>query len=385
MTEPFADAIVVAAGASSRMGGADKLLADVGGRPLLAWSVEAMAAAQSVRRVIVVAAPAQVGVLTEADWLHAIDATVVGGGQTRSQSVLAGLNASAADVVLVHDGARPLVTPALADAVAHAAVQHGAAIPAVPLSDSLKSTDGEAVLGSVERGGLALAQTPQAARRRLLLDAFAAAGDRSFTDEAGLLEAHGVRVVTVPGEVGNIKVTRVDDLEVVRAMAAVRSGSTLAQTGFGRDNHQFGRGDGLWLGGVLISDAPRLHGHSDGDVALHALSTALLSAAGMGDVGRLFPATDAATAGAPSSKLLRETVAQLAAAGWRPASASIALLGARPRLGGRRLDEMREVIAGLLGLAVDGVAVTASTGNLSGDEGSGRAISATALVSVARA
>jgi 2-C-methyl-D-erythritol 4-phosphate cytidylyltransferase / 2-C-methyl-D-erythritol 2,4-cyclodiphosphate synthase len=384
MDGAFADAIVVAAGSSQRMGGVDKLGATLAGRPVLAWSVQSMAAARTVRRVVVVAAPDRVEALSAAEWLRAAPATVVVGGETRSASVLAGVRACHAEVVLVHDGARPLVSPALVDAVAVAAAEHGAAIPTFPISDSLKTLTGTTVTAGIGREGLVGAQTPQGARRELLLDAFAAAGGRSFSDEAGLLQAHGVAVVAVPGEATNIKVTRPDDLELVRAIALSRSGAAVARTGFGQDSHQFGRADGLYLGGTFIAEAPRLHGHSDGDVALHAIATALLAGAGLGDLGRLFPSDDSTTAGAESADLLREAVARVATAGWAPFSVQLALLGSRPRLGSVRLDAMRAAIATLLALEPEGIAVTASTSNLIGAEGRGLGISATALVTVVR-
>lgn len=152
--------------------------------------------------------------------------------------------------------------------------------------------------------------------------------------------------------------------------------------GMGHDSHQFGPADGLWLGGVLIEESPRLFGHSDGDVALHALATAVLSACGLGDIGRLFPADDEANKDASSSTLLAEAVARAAQAGWRPGAAQVALVGARPRLGGERLEEIGTRIAALLGLAPAAVGVTASTGNLSGPEGAGLALSANALVTM---
>jgi 2-C-methyl-D-erythritol 4-phosphate cytidylyltransferase/2-C-methyl-D-erythritol 2,4-cyclodiphosphate synthase len=382
MDGAFADAVIVAAGSSQRMGGVDKLGAILAGRPLLAWSVESLAAARSVRSVVVVAAPDRVKALSVADWMRAVPATVVVGGETRSASVLAGVRACHAEVVLVHDGARPLVSSALADAVAVAAAEHGAAIPTIPISDSLKTLTGATVNTGNGREGLVGAQTPQAARRALLLEAFAAADGRSFSDEAGLLQAHGVAVVAVPGEATNLKVTRPGDLELVRAIALARSGSAIARTGFGQDSHQFGRADGLYLGGIFIGEAPRLHGHSDGDVALHAIATGLLAAAGLGDLGRLFPSDDPATAGADSADLLREASARVATLGWMPSSVQLALLGARPRLGSARLEAMRVAIAKLLALESEAIAVTASTGNLIGAEGHGLGISATALVTV---
>jgi 2-C-methyl-D-erythritol 4-phosphate cytidylyltransferase/2-C-methyl-D-erythritol 2,4-cyclodiphosphate synthase len=375
----FADAVIVAAGGSTRMGGVDKMAELLGGRSLLQWSVEQMAAAQSVARVVVVARPERVDELAVTPWLSA--ATVVVGGERRSDSVRAGVAAATAEVVLVHDGARPLASPALADAVAAAAAEHGAAVPVLPVVDSLKR-DGGATLGaSIERDGLVRTQTPQGARRQLLLDAMAAAGDEAFPDEAALLESRGIVVATVPGEPQNVKVTLPEDLEMVRALARGR-GET--RFGLGQDSHGFGPDLGLWLGGVEIEGAPRLYGHSDGDVVLHAVATAILSATGNGDLGRLFPASDTKTTGIASTDLLREAVARAETGGWAIESAQVSVVGARPKLGGQRLDAMARSVADLLVVRRDSVAITASTGNLNGAEGAGRVISATALVGVHR-
>ena len=383
MNERFADAVVVAAGASRRMGGADKLEVDLGGKPLLAWSIAALKAASSVRRLIVVTGAERLDGLARQSWFVASGATLIAGGEQRSDSVRLGVNAADADVVLVHDGARPLVSPALADSVAAAAAEHGAAIPVIPVADSLKTTSGGQIGAALDRDGLAAAQTPQGARRQLLLDAFDASTGRAYTDEAGLLQAHGVEVVPVAGEIANIKVTRPDDLELVRTIVAGRRAET--RTGYGQDGHQFGRNDGLWLGGLLIAEAPRLHGHSDGDAVLHALTTALLSTVGAGDIGRLYPAGEASTSGISSAQMLGRAIDLVAAAGWRPAAVGLSIVGARPRLGSVRLEEMRQRVAELVAVDPAAVSITASTGNLSGAEGGGRAIAATALVTVARA
>jgi 2-C-methyl-D-erythritol 2,4-cyclodiphosphate synthase len=138
------------------------------------------------------------------------------------------------------------------------------------------------------------------------------------------------------------------------------------------------------LGGLEISGAPRLYGHSDGDVVLHALATAILSACGLGDLGRLFPPSDRSTAGIASGALLSEALSRAAAAGWRVERAQLSIVGARPRFGGARLDEMRDAIAAMLGSGSGSVAISASTGNLSGPEGAGLVIRATALVTVHR-
>ncbi len=391
MNGRFADAVIVAAGTSSRMGGLDKLTEPLLDRPLLAWSIEAMARAQSVGRIVVVTQQAQLVNLRGAVWLPEVAdgrVDVVAGGEHRSDSVRAGVAATEASVVLVHDGARPLASSALADSVAHAAAEHGAAVPAVAVIDSLKRASAGAVEGSVDRVGIVRAQTPQGARRKLLIDAFDKAAGAAYTDEAALLEAAGVPVVTIPGEAANIKVTDISDLEIVRAIAAARAGrggtgAEPVRFGFGEDTHGFGPEDGLMLGGLLIADAPRLYGHSDGDVVLHALATAILSACGLGDLGRLFPSNDSRTMGIASTELVEEVMRRATAAGWSVDRVQVSLVGSRPHLGGR-LDEMSGRVAALVGVAVDDVAVIASTGNLSGAEGAGRVLRASALVTVIR-
>jgi 2-C-methyl-D-erythritol 4-phosphate cytidylyltransferase / 2-C-methyl-D-erythritol 2,4-cyclodiphosphate synthase len=384
VADQYADAVVVAAGSSRRMGGADKLEAPILGSSLLRLAVESMAAAQSIRRVVLVVAPQKVDRMRSVGWLLESKLTVVAGGDRRTDSVLAGLRATDADVVLVHDGARPLASPALTDSVAGAAARHGAAVPVIPVVDSLKRASNGRLAGGVDRDGFVRAQTPQGARRTLLLDAYAAAGGADFSDEAALLDSHGVPVATVPGEAFNIKVTEPADLDLVRAIATARAGHAESRVGFGQDSHQFGPGDGLWLGGVLFEGWPRLHGHSDGDVALHALATALLAASGLGDLGRLFPDSDRSTLGAPSARLLADAIDRTREAGWQAASVQVSLVGARPRLGAERLERIRARIAELTAVGQESVAVVASSGNLSGDEGAGRAISASAVVTMVR-
>jgi len=382
MSEPFADAVVVAAGYSRRMGGIDKLRADLGGRPLLAWSVAAMRAAAAVRDVLVVANPDRVETLAAEPWLRALDVRVIAGGARRQDSVAAGVRAAAAEVVLVHDGARPFVTPGLVDSVATTARDQGAAIPVLAMADSLKRLDGDWVVGGAPREGVGRAQTPQAARRSLLLAAVDgyADGPEVFGDEAELLARAGTSVLAVPGEVANVKVTHAADIALARAIAG--AGSPVPRYATGRDSHPFGPEDGLRLGGIELPDAPRLWGHSDGDAALHAICDALLAAAGQGDLGRAFPAGDPATRGIDSRELLRHVVGRLGAAGATPSSVDLTITAARPHLGGARLERMRAVIAELTLLPMGAVSVKAATGNLAGDEGGGRVISASALAGV---
>jgi 2-C-methyl-D-erythritol 2,4-cyclodiphosphate synthase len=185
-------------------------------------------------------------------------------------------------------------------------------------------------------------------------------------------------VYAIPGEPSNLKVTTPDDLG--RAELTLL-GRTPARIGFGDDSHPFGPGGPLALGGISIDDAPRLHGHSDGDVALHALADALLGAAGLGDLGRIFPAGPATPEGIASRELVGEVVRRLAAVGLRPAQIDLTIVAARPRLGDR-LEAMRTAIAALAGLPADRVNVKASTGNLAGAEGAGRGIAARAVATV---
>ena len=379
----YADAIIVAAGSSRRMGGEDKSDASIEGRPALRWAIDAMRGATSVRRVIVVTAADRMHDLQQQAWIQDAAVTVVVGGPRRQDSVASGVRVADGAVVLVHDAARPLATSGLIDRVAEAAAMHGAAIPVLPVIDSLKEVTDGLVTSAADRSRLFRAQTPQGARRELLtaaIDAFADGPDL-FGDEQELLARHGVPVVTVPGESAALKITEPLDLDIVRAIAH----GPLTQPvryAWGTDSHPFGSLDGLRLAGLDIPEAPRLHGHSDGDAALHAVCDGLLAAARMGDLGRLFPATDAGTRDIDSRELLRHVVVRLGQAGLQPASLDLTIIGARPRLGGARLGRMRTILADLLGTDEAGVAVQASTGNLSGDEGAGRTISATALVGV---
>jgi len=383
----IADAVVVAAGRSARMEGTDKLLADIGGRPLLAWTLAAFEAAPEVGRIVVTTAPDRVDALAAADWLPAKVHAIVAGGDRRQASVAAGV-AALGDVpdervVLVHDGARPLVSGQTIGDVARAAAGHGAAIPVVPVSETLKRIDGDLVGSTVDRTDLAAAQTPQGVRAGILRAAYATyppAGPDTWTDEAALLEACTIPVHVVIGDPGNLKVTVLADLDRVRAALA---GAVTSRTGIGHDSHPFGPGSGLALGGLVIEAAPRLHGHSDGDAALHAVCDALLGAAGLGDLGRLFPAGPETPAGIVSSKLLDEVRERVEADGWRVAGLDLTIVAARPRLGAY-LEPMRDGIAGRLGLASGQVNVKASSGNLDGPEGAGRSISALAIATLER-
>jgi 2-C-methyl-D-erythritol 4-phosphate cytidylyltransferase/2-C-methyl-D-erythritol 2,4-cyclodiphosphate synthase len=386
-----ADAIIVAAGASTRMGGTDKLLVLIDGRPLLAHTIAAFERLEDVGSVVVVTTDERRRALMAGGWVDPTRTTFVDGGERRQDSVRAGFAAlervspdRAGDrVVLVHDGARPMVRPSLVAEVIEAAEREGAAVPVVPVSDTIKRVAGDRIEATVDRSELVAAQTPQGVRRALLRDALARslAGDGTWTDEAALLEACGIAVHVVPGDPANLKVTVGDDLE--RVTSLLGGDGAVRRTGIGQDSHPFGPGEPLRLGGIPIPGAPALHGHSDGDVALHAVADALLGAAGMGDLGRLFPAGPDTPRGIASRELLAEVARQLTAAGWRISSVDLTIVGSRPRLAGL-LDSMRDAIAGTIGVPGDVISVKASSGNLAGMEGAGRGISANAVAGIER-
>ncbi len=383
---PTADVVIVAAGSSTRMAGVDKVTVPIAGRPLLAWTIAPFVGDAEIGRIVVVAAPSRVEELRDAPWVPE-QAVVVPGGERRQASVAAGVaelvraGAAADRVILVHDAARPAIRGDVIRRVVEATAAHGAAIPAVPMVETLKRVAEDGTIdATVDRAAMWAAQTPQGVRLGILRDAwdrFPPDGADVFTDEAALLEACTIPVHVVPGDPDNIKVTHPSDLG--RAASILAAGG--ARVGFGADSHPFGPDAGLSLGGIVVADAPRLWGHSDGDVVLHAVADALLGAAGLGDLGRLFPADASTPRGVDSAELLGSVVQRVRAAGWAPAGLDVTIVAARPRLGSR-LDLIRDRLADLTGLPASSVNVKASSGNLSGDEGAGRSISAHAVATL---
>jgi 2-C-methyl-D-erythritol 4-phosphate cytidylyltransferase/2-C-methyl-D-erythritol 2,4-cyclodiphosphate synthase len=391
-----ADVVVVAAGASQRFG-SDKLDVEIDGRPLLAWTIDALAESPLVDRIVVVTSPDRLERIRTAPWLSSKVAKVVPGGPRRRESVAAGIGAvseldatppdeAGERVVLVHDGARPLVTPALIESVIEAVRTHGAAVPLLPIGETVKrvAPDGR-IVETLDRAELAVAQTPQGATLGIFghaLDEQARNASADFTDEAALLEACRIAVHAIPGDPSNLKVTLPGDLARVEGVIAGRPpAAPPVRVGLGFDSHPFGPGSPLRLGGVPIEGAPRLSGHSDGDVALHAVAGAILGAGGLGDLGRLFPAGPATPQGIASSELLADVVDRAAAAGLRVANVDMTIVAARPSLAAS-LPAMGRRVAELLGVEPHLVNVKASTGNLAGMEGAGRGISAQAVVTL---
>jgi 2-C-methyl-D-erythritol 4-phosphate cytidylyltransferase/2-C-methyl-D-erythritol 2,4-cyclodiphosphate synthase len=399
------DVVLVAAGSGTRMGGTDKSLISVAGAPLLRWSLDALQAHPSVRRVVLVTAAERVHAYGSLSWIPSKVTQIATGGDSRSASVLAGLTALRADVIAVHDAARPGLSRELLDRL-FAACGSDASAPTLPLSDSFVQVQGEGTnrvrAGSLPRETAAAVQTPQCFAGqhldRMISEIGTLLASKSPpTDETSVLERIGVTVHLVDGDARLRKLTDSSDLPVMEALlssGASSVGGRLAEianalgaraslaslrVGFGDDVHPVGTSGELRLGGVHFPESPALTGHSDGDVVLHATADALLGAANLGDLGRLFPATDATPRGVDSGDLLREVVQRTTAAGLTPHWIELTITARSPRLADR-LPEMGERIAALVGLPASSVSVKASTGNLIGDEGAGRAVRCTVLL-----
>lgn len=305
----------------------------------------------------------------------------VGGGATRQESVRLGLESLidfAPEFVLIHDAARPFVDRAVIDRVLDALADRPGAIPALPVTDTLKrGAAGGAVAATVDRDGLFRAQTPQGFRFAAILDAHRRAVGATMTDDAQVAESAGLAVALVAGGEDNVKLTTPEDM--VRAEHRF-AGET--RTGFGFDVHRFGPGDHVTLCGVRVPFAAGLEGHSDADVALHALTDALLGAISRGDIGEHFPPSDPQWRGAASDAFLRHAAALASAIGGRIVNLDVTIVCEQPRIGPHR-RAMIERIAAITGIAPDRVAVKATTTERLGFTGRGEGIAAQAVATVA--
>ncbi|MDE2017535.1 MAG: bifunctional 2-C-methyl-D-erythritol 4-phosphate cytidylyltransferase/2-C-methyl-D-erythritol 2,4-cyclodiphosphate synthase [Hyphomicrobiales bacterium] len=362
--------LVVAAGRGARLGaGVPKQYLPLGGRPMLARTLSRLLRAAPAARARVVIHPddapsyaAALGGLPDALRTR-LDAPAHGGA-TRQSSVRAGLEAMArdggAEIVLIHDAARCFVDAPLVARAVDAARAHGAAVPAVRLQDAVARLQESGVGAFVDRESMRIVQTPQAFAFGAILDAHRAAaraGRDDFADDGAVAAYAGLRVAPFEGDAGNVKVTTPADYEAARARLLAAGD---VRTGQGYDVHAFGPGDHVWLGGVRIAHDRGLVGHSDADVALHALCDALYGALGDGDIGAHFPPTDARWRGAASEVFLRHAAGRVAARGAAVTHVDVTIVCEAPKIGPRR-DDIRAMIAATLGVAIDRVGVKATT------------------------
>lgn len=367
----FVSALIAAGGRGLRLG-ADrpKQFLEVGGRSMLEASVQALAASDRINEIIVALPEDHLADVRKAWSGTAKPITFVAGGPRRQDSVANAFASSSprADVILIHDAARPFVTPDVIGRAIDGARTHGAAIAAIAVRDTVKQA-GEAVGDgsrpvrvTIPRESVFLAQTPQAFRRDVLARALEEGRSVDATDEAMLVERLGLPVHVVEGDPRNVKITTPGDLAAAQAASstAAVAQTSLMRIGTGYDLHRLVAGRPLILAGVTIPFESGLDGHSDADVVCHAVTDAVLGAAALGDIGRLFPDTDPQWKDANSIALLKGAMARVQAAGYRVSNVDVTVIAQQPKLL-RYLDQMRANLAAALDVDAGAVSVKGKT------------------------
>jgi 2-C-methyl-D-erythritol 4-phosphate cytidylyltransferase / 2-C-methyl-D-erythritol 2,4-cyclodiphosphate synthase len=386
----YVTAIIAAGGRGLRLGGArPKQLLEIGGLAVLERSVTTFLAHPSIDDVVV-ALPEEL-VADPPAYLRSATKPlrVVAGGARRQDSVANAFRAigERAEIVVIHDAARPFASAALIGRTIAAAAESGAALAALASPDTVKQGEDGLVRATLPRDSIFLAQTPQAFRRDVLRDALALGETGAdATDEAALAERAGHEVRLVEGEVSNIKITTAEDLVLARAIAEIAGGAApragrparTGRAGIGYDLHRLVEGRPLILGGIAIPFNRGLAGHSDADAVCHAITDAILGAAGAGDIGRHFPDTDPQWKDASSLDLLRRAAAIVGERGLEVGNVDASIVAERPKLA-PFVDAMRASLAGALGISVDRVSIKGKTNEGVGALGRGEAIAVHAV------
>lgn len=375
--------LIVAAGSGARLGRGDpKALVPLAGRPLLAWTLDAVAPVPFSR--VVVAAPEDR--LAEFRRIVGGRGSVVAGGSTRSASVRLGVAALAptdSDIVAIHDAARPLVTAEEVAAVLEAAERGGAAAAATAAVDTIKRVERGSILETLDRAQIYGSATPQAFRFELLHRALS---EGDATDEAALCESLGIPVTVVPVSRLSFKITTPVDLELAEAVLAARGGgearSMTQRIGIGFDAHPFVAGRKLLLGGVAIPHGAGLEGHSDGDALLHALTDAVLGAAALGSIGDHFPPSDPTWKDADSATFLGRARELAAERGFTVSNVDAIVIAEEPKIA-PHVGAIRARIAVILGVEAGAVSVRGTSSNGLGFTGRGDGLAAMAVVMLA--
>ncbi len=386
--------IIVAAGASSRMGGEDKQFAELGGMPVVEHSLRTFAQCEMVERIALVVsgtnADRGLELVSDPDYEKA--AACVPSGPRRQDSVRAGMVllediGSRAEYVAVHDGARPFVDRPMIERGLAAAQAVGAAVAAVPVNDTIKSCGSNGIVTeTLDRDALRAAQTPQVFRTDVLRAAHDSVTD-DVTDDASMVEKGGGLVAVFDGDKENIKITTPDDLVQARLIAARRTGvdplKGQQRWGTGFDGHRLTLGGPLRLGGVDVPFDRRLEGHSDGDVLMHAVASAILGAAALGGLGSHFPPNDEKNAGMDSAIILRRCAEMALDRGWVVSHLDATIVAQRPRLSGH-LDEMAAKIAKAAKIERAFVNVKVTSTDAVGAIGAGQGIAAQAVATLSK-
>jgi 2-C-methyl-D-erythritol 4-phosphate cytidylyltransferase/2-C-methyl-D-erythritol 2,4-cyclodiphosphate synthase len=379
-------AILVAAGKGLRAGPGDlKQFRSLDGVPLLARAAWPFAQCRGISRLILVVPDPEAARARLASWLPPhCRVDYVAGGATRQESTEAGMGLAEEEIVLVHDGARPFVDSSLIGRVIEAARQEGAAVPLIPVRETLKSVDASGhIAGTANRENFALAQTPQGFRRGILLAAleWARAHGVVGTDEAEIVEKSGHAIARVEGSEENLKLTTPRDFDMARKLLKGSLDGEETRVGLGYDVHSLVPGRPLILGGVLIPHPVGPAGHSDGDLICHAATDAILGAAALPDIGQLFPDSDPSLRGAGSLGLLREAGQRIREEGFRLVNLDLVLVAEEPKLV-PHLAAMKENLASALGCSTQRIGLKGKRGEGLGFEGrrEGMAAHAVALL-----
>ena len=410
--------VIVAAGRGERAGGSrPKQYRDIAGRPVLARTLDAFLDHKAIGPVVTVIAEDAGSEFKKIGQLFDAKLECCIGGESRTQSVYAGLKALERhnlDAVMIHDGARPFVSDAQIDALVQALKSHEAVLPALPSTNALMRLDeNNTVDSAVNRDSIYAAQTPQCFQYKSIVDAYQAchantrasgAGMRleqdwkasgasldgvpavALNDDVAVAIQNDMTVFVIPGDPDNFKLTTPEDFQkaefMLKADKAVHASDIV--TGQGYDVHRLEPADAMWLCGVKIEDSLGLVGHSDADVALHALTDAILGAAGAGDIGQHFPPSDAKWKNANSSQFVEHALSLLNEAGGHLNHADITIIGEKPKIGPHR-DAMKKRVAELLKLSINRVNIKATTTEGLGFTGRGEGLAAQAIVTASMA
>ncbi|MBQ5441055.1 MAG: 2-C-methyl-D-erythritol 2,4-cyclodiphosphate synthase [Firmicutes bacterium] len=363
-------AIIVAAGKGTRFGSkVPKQFLKIGDKTILEKAVREFSEEDQIDDILIVTSREYEEYVREMFSEYPKVTKVIPGGKERQDSVYNGLKASKGDILLIHDGARPFVKGELIRRVIDGALRYGAAVPVVNPKDSIRTTE-----GNLNRDELFMIQTPQGFKREVIISAYEKAMTDKFygTDEGGIIEYAGFSLEMVHGDYENIKITTKEDLPVMET-----------KVGMGFDVHKLVEGRKCILMGVEIPYEKGLLGHSDADVAVHALMDAMLGAAGLGDIGRLFPDNDPQYSGISSMKLLREVRDRICSEGYSIVNADITIICEKPKVS-PYIEEMREVTSKVLDIEKDRINIKGTTTERLGFTGRGEGIASQAVCTLQR-